>query len=285
MKNLYDIYENDIASTPANTVGIGNPMLPTAEEPGTEPLCTAKCKKEKKKKSVKEGILDDMDSVLDSGGVLVEFSNWFVEGFSNEYKLKPQDKEDCLNALLHGLTLKNKNTVVINEDKIDEYLDSTKSNIMFDGYAMYITTPIPSSVKKIEVHYANCFDIYSYIEDLSNIDISVYKDSGKSLGDIKASFKKVKDVKFGKLECCDLGISGLNLTTITFNKNSVLLGIDTTRCANLIEIYNGNTVFSNVLNSSFNMNYIKYQLHKANIIPWGSSLTIKSVANKTLTLK
>ena len=50
MKNLYDIYEDGaIASTPGNTVGMGNPMLPTTEENGTEPLVTAKCKKDKKK--------------------------------------------------------------------------------------------------------------------------------------------------------------------------------------------------------------------------------------------
>ena len=50
MKNLYDIYEDGaITSTPGNTVGMGNPMLPTAEEPGTESLVTAKCEKDKKK--------------------------------------------------------------------------------------------------------------------------------------------------------------------------------------------------------------------------------------------
>ena len=78
MKNLYDIYENDITATPTNTVGLGNPMLPTAEEPGTEPLCTAKCKKEKKKKQVKEGILDNMESTLASGDKVMEFIEWYA---------------------------------------------------------------------------------------------------------------------------------------------------------------------------------------------------------------
>lgn len=65
MKNLFQyIEEMEGAATPGNTVGMGNPMLPTAEEPGTEPLCaTAKCKKEKKKK-IKESLLDDEDDLL-----------------------------------------------------------------------------------------------------------------------------------------------------------------------------------------------------------------------------
>ena len=39
-------------ATPANTMGMGNPKMPTEDgEVGTEPLKTAKCKKEKVKKS------------------------------------------------------------------------------------------------------------------------------------------------------------------------------------------------------------------------------------------
>lgn len=56
------------AATPGNTLGIGNPMAPTATEPGTEPIIPKhpRNKKDKKKlKSLKESLLDDFDKMSD----------------------------------------------------------------------------------------------------------------------------------------------------------------------------------------------------------------------------
>lgn len=63
MKRLIDYIEEcgEGCSTPGNTMGMGNPMPPTEEAQGSEPLC-GKCKKEKKKKKVTESILDTDDS-------------------------------------------------------------------------------------------------------------------------------------------------------------------------------------------------------------------------------
>lgn len=49
MKSLYT-YLEDLAATPANTIGMGNPIPPINGEVGSEPIIAAKCKKEKKKK-------------------------------------------------------------------------------------------------------------------------------------------------------------------------------------------------------------------------------------------
>ena len=54
------------AATPGNTLGMGNPMAPTATEPGTEPIIPKhpRNKKDKKKiKSFKESLLDDFDKI------------------------------------------------------------------------------------------------------------------------------------------------------------------------------------------------------------------------------
>ena len=77
MKHILDYIEEECEGcvTPGNTMGMGNPMPPTEEAPGSEPLC-GKCKKEKKKKKVTESILDD-----DFGENLDEqiIENWFKE--------------------------------------------------------------------------------------------------------------------------------------------------------------------------------------------------------------
>lgn len=63
MKHLIDYIEEcgEGCATPGNTMGMGNPMPPTEEAQGSEPLC-GKCKKEKKKKKVTESILDTDNS-------------------------------------------------------------------------------------------------------------------------------------------------------------------------------------------------------------------------------
>jgi mRNA-degrading endonuclease RelE of RelBE toxin-antitoxin system len=83
MKYIFELYnecDGSICSTPANTLGMGNPMLPGENgEVGSEPIC-AKCKKEKvkKKKSsedskIKEGLLSDMEDNLKIGKNESEF--------------------------------------------------------------------------------------------------------------------------------------------------------------------------------------------------------------------
>ena len=50
MKSLYEylLKECDGCTTPGNTLGMGNPMVPTAEEPGSEPVIPTHPKKKKK---------------------------------------------------------------------------------------------------------------------------------------------------------------------------------------------------------------------------------------------
>jgi hypothetical protein len=62
MKSIADIYNEMEVTTPANTMGVGNPLPPTDITPGSEPICV-KCKKDKKKKTVKESIFDTSDNI------------------------------------------------------------------------------------------------------------------------------------------------------------------------------------------------------------------------------
>ena len=55
MKSLYEylLKECDGCATHGNTLGMGNPMVPTAEEPGSEPMIPTHPRKKKSKKSNK----------------------------------------------------------------------------------------------------------------------------------------------------------------------------------------------------------------------------------------
>ena len=127
MKNLFQyIEEMEGAATPGNTVGMGNPMLPTAEEPGTEPLCaTAKCKKEKKKK-VKESLLDDEDDLVNANPDTIyikEVAKWIKDNNSNQKPIEWIEKH-----LSYAEKGKKHLGLVWNDDfdnDADEFLDLT----------------------------------------------------------------------------------------------------------------------------------------------------------------
>ena len=263
MKNLYDIYETDITATPANTVGLGNPMLPTAEEPGTEPLIpTAKAKKEKKKKQVKEGILDNMESTLASGDKVMEFIEWYAT--QQLYAYPNWNKEEHVKEYIKSVKVEN-DTIIIDMKNIKGAYSS--SDIDF----MVLKDPIPKGIKTVKV--INCdykFHISSFDSDI-NFNIEVY-DSSKYLGEVIMSYRKIKDIKIESIKCGKLTINSHTANSIMFkDKNSEILELDLKACPKLEEIY-GN--LSTLTKAAFPIKYIKYQLCRDNILPWGIDLTI-----------
>lgn len=268
MKYIFDIYNECDGATPANTMGMGNPMLPTAEEPGTEPLtATAKkqSKKQRKNKVVKEGVLGNTDDVLKQGDdvtKLMQFVDWYIDNQSKEYRRLAKDKlRELYMTLMH---FEDKNTVVID-------LANDNSSL---GDILVVKDALPGNVKTIKVY--NCkyeFNIQSYIGDLSNVDIEVYRDNGKSFSNIVASFKSKagEHIRFGKLICSDFELRCM-AETVTIDNDSVILNLDTSASSSLTNIYGK---LSNVDSAMLNHKLVKTQLCQAGFLPWGCKLTVK----------
>ena len=270
MKNLYDIYEDGITVTPANTVGMGNPMLPTVEEPGTEPLLsTAKLKK--KKKQVKEGILDDMEKTISNSGTLLEFAEWFVNSFLTEYPKYKDDKDIFISDILNCITLEGKNTVVIDTSKAAE----------IDADIMVICNnyKLPKDINCIKVYNmggVRDFKIQSYITDLSNLNIEVYSDYGKYYGRLYISVKtKPGDhIKLNKIICDTLKISALKAESLTINNDSTILVLDFKDFRKLKELYYNFFGKCNIIGLIANSDLITWLMKSNGIIPWASQLKI-----------
>lgn len=58
-----DLFECEGAVTPGNTLGMGNPMVPTDNHNGTEPVIPTHPRNKKKRKHLKESLLDDFDTL------------------------------------------------------------------------------------------------------------------------------------------------------------------------------------------------------------------------------
>jgi hypothetical protein len=267
---IYDIYNEECCVTPGNTMGMGNPMLPTAEEPGTEPLApTAKTKTEKKQKRkkdvVKEGILDDIDTSLDKGDKLVSIIEWYKT--QRDYAREATDDSD-IKLLMERLSFEGKDTLVIDcKGIINEVVDE-----------FYIKDNLPNGIKNVKVinSKGTCFKVYSFTTDLSNINFSVFEDNGRMYGDIifHAKIRAGKDLKIGDLLCCGFNVNAPAIETLTIGNNSVALEIHLGSCPKLNELY-GPT--RDAQDYTVCKNFIRYQLAANGKFAWGATMNISNV--------
>lgn len=268
MKNIFDVYNECDGATPANTMGMGNPMLPTAEEPGTEPLTpTAKTKTEKKQKrkkdTVKEGILDDIDTTIGNGDKLVSIIEWYKK--QREYAHANIDDDD-VKDLWECLSFEGKDTLVIDcKGLINEITD-----------AFYIKDNLPNGIKNVKVINAEVtvFKVYSFTTDLSNINFSVFEDNGRTYGNIifHVKIRAGKELKIGDLLCCEFTVNAPAIETLTIGNNSVVLELHVGRCPKLNEIYGH---IRDAQDVTVCHNFIKYQLAALGKLSWGINLHIK----------
>jgi hypothetical protein len=278
MRTLYDVYNIDecgeIASTPANTIGMGNPMLPTAEEPGTEPIIpTAKTKTEKKQKKqkvkeeIKEGILADMNDTIQAGDDLVEFADWYATNLLVYYN--KFDKSELMNNLLGMISIENKDTVIIDVSKDESTI----------GNSLIIKNPnIPGKIKTLKYINANkkvSANIYvlSYVGNLANMNIEVYRDNGKSYGNLMFKVNKSggQHAMLGKItcDCLDFEFRG---DSLSINNDSIILELNLKHSYNLTNLY---TKLPHITSATVCKKLIQRQLSEAGIWPWGIKLDIR----------
>lgn len=148
MKSLQDILKECDLATPGNTIGMGNPMSPTNNTPGSEPICPD-CKKGKKKKKVKESLLDVNDNIEKFDETIIRV--W----------LDTHAQEDAPNIQINDdLTLNAKfATIFLGEnEQIPEFIRFKQAHHLFI-YGEIAGDPIkihedllPSSMRKFDIN-------------------------------------------------------------------------------------------------------------------------------------
>ena len=273
MKNLYDIYEDGaIASTPGNTVGMGNPMLPTAEEPGTEPLVTAKCKKDKKKcKKVKEGLLDNIDNTIDNLDnndlAVLNFIDYLIANKNSKY-INWEDDE-LKKFYLQKISSDKKGTIII---------DYTNKNYWEASALSYI--PIIKDMPVNNIKIINCgkdtIVVKPFIADLSKFNIEIYKDKRIKSGNLTISCEDshLELIKLCTFKCDEVKLFGSSIKQVEINKNTSSSDCNTFEldyCPNLDEIKGS---ILNINNIVLPARYVKKCLCKLGIISNSSKLSI-----------
>ena len=108
--------------------------------------------------------------------------------------------------------------------------------------------------------------IHSYISDLSQFNIEVYRDNGSKYGNLDAAFKMKTTgttVKFGNIKAELFNISSPKIKTIEVGKNCNILEPNFEQCTSLEDI-KGNLGRSEELHLS--RHFVKCQLVKSGLL-------------------
>lgn len=271
MKRIIDFYENEIAATPANTMGMGNPAAPTDTTVGTEPLDPKHPKNKKKKKECKvaEGVLSDIDASLNATDEVIEFARWYTTA---QLDGKGEVDEDAIAMLLSGLKHNGNGEWTIDVGVQYDFPGTPKK---YDPDRLLIPrTGLPKNVKKIT--YINAkYGIYlaSYAGDISNFTIEVFEDNHRTFGDLECAFKMAtagNDIKFGNVTCDIFKINHPKMETLSIKDNTIL----EVRLDNNPKLETVYGKFSNASLVKISNKLVTHALAQNGLIPWGCKLQL-----------
>lgn len=275
MKSIIDIYNIDEcglnAGAPANTLGMGNPMVPGYGDAcklgtaGSEPL-TGKCKKSKKKISeepkVKESILDDIDDQIRQGDEFAKLSpivEWWKTQRSHQ---RNRTSDEAEKFLYSRLRIENKSLIIDCKDA---------QNTVLDGF--FVKDQLPLGINTIKVY--NCrgkFFVYALSEDISFIDFEIYTDEGRTYSDIFIHGAKLRSLDLGNIICSKFTINASLIESLLLGKNSEIIEYDLSMC-NKLELFYGN--FMGAANITIPRKVLKYYLCQQGFMSWGAEINIR----------
>lgn len=279
--SLIDFYECGLNATPANTVGMGNPMPATENTPGSEPLVpTKKCKKAKcKKEKIDEAsILGDLEDTLKTGDDIVnaifDLANHLAD-CAKQYENVSYTEDEIMELTNYAINNKAISTgkpgEIIYDSKGFDNIKDRKTSIFvrelfynFDAITINPKT-FPKSIKKIIFkNFSIDCDIDLYGDnDISNLDIIVEGDAA-----LRVTVKESNNiVKLGKVICnefimSDNYIKNIKPVGVSFKSGSSIKNIDLGDCSH-IESIEGSKL--GVTYFSLNKNIVRHNLIKSGI--------------------
>ena len=212
------------------------------------------------KSSIYEGLLKGQANTLKGGDDLIEFVQWFVDQHVAEEPVV--DTELAFNTMINATELKG-DTIIIDTEKAYNHMIKR-----FDPDRLIIKTALmPSNIKNIKI--INCkysYMIHSYVSDISQFNIEIYKDNGKQYGDIDAAFKMKTTgdaVKFGNIKARAFTVSSPKIKTIEIGKDCDILEPNFEQCMQLEDI-KGSLGMPDEFKVS--RHFVKYQLVKSGLL-------------------
>jgi hypothetical protein len=237
-------------ATPANTMGMGDVMLPDGENFGVDGI--PQKRKSKKKKKVSESIFDEDDNMndIDKNSLLYGFLDCLLKTLNKYGKGSPKyTVEQVFNYVKqHNIVTVDKSEVTINYKNYCDAPDPTGRyevyglrgtvDLLCRGWINLSTDYLPKQLKKIIFKDYDVV-IILYGINLSNTDIECDKS-------ISIRCQNEGDITLGNIICDSLNISDWSnnerdgVKSISFKQNSNINKLDIANCLGIENIFANN---------------------------------------------
>lgn len=281
MKNLNKyLQECGEVATPANTMGMGDVMLPDGENLGVDGIPQ---KKNKKKKKISESVFDEEDNMndIDKNSLLYGFLNCLSKTIDKyDKRFGKYSIGNVLNYVKHyDIVTVDKSTIIINYENFkkapnpkdrNEEIGMLGAVDLLSPQNMKISTDfLPKNLKKII--FNNNVVISLYGNDLSNLDI-------ESNGIIYIRCQSKGDIMFGNISCDLLDISDSShnqrdIKSISFKPDSNINVLDLRECYGLEDLKGNDLDIKHITIEDY---FIRNYLVKHKIIKQTPNIAIRT---------
>lgn len=275
MKSIIDFYECGLNATPANTMGMGNPMPATENTPGSEPLVPSKkCKKAKcKKEKIDEASILDIEGTIKDGDNVVYIID-YIKFLAESKRLERYDESDINDVINYCLKY---NVLVCNKpgEIVCDYSNLEKGArddrmSFFKSYSLVCaasgieidTKLLTKSIKKITFKNFKteiCLDLFGN-NDLSGVDLEFTE------GNLKiTAMDSDAIVKFGKVNCNTLYVrdnlnKDIHPKGISLKTGSTIQTLDLSKCHQLGLLIGKKLNISSI---ALNPNFVEYAVRNS----------------------
>ena len=182
MKTIISIIEEIEAGTPGNTMGMGNPMPPIGDIPGSEPILPLhrSSKKRKAKKKIKESIFSDVEDIVNDDTVLFnEITKQLIDdGLFSDIRYSK-----CSPGFVNSITYDRKtNTLNVSDDI---YIFIPRGKNLVDVFSKYTTI----GIKIDKIHCKGIIRIISNATSKSDLPVIsgvfIKSNSFRSIGGVR----------------------------------------------------------------------------------------------------
>lgn len=210
-------------------------------------------------KTLKESLLDDIETTYNEGGKILQLVEWWKTQRSYQ-RNKTSDESEKFIA--DRLRIENKALIIDCKDA---------KNTVLDGF--FIKDSLPLGINTVKVY--NCpgvFYVYALSEDISFVDFEIYTDEGRTYGDIFIHGGKLHSLDLGNIICSKFTINASLIESLLIGKNSEIIEYELSMCHKLERFY-GN--FMGASDISIPKKVLKHYLCQQGFMSWGAEINIR----------
>ena len=210
--------------------------------------------------TLKESLLDDIETTYKDGGKLLQVVEWWK---AQRVHARIKTSAEAEAFIADRIRIENKALIIDCKDAKDTVLDG-----------LFVKDSLPFGINTIKVY--NCksnFYVYAHSEDISFVDFEIYTDEGRTYGDIYVHGGKLQSLDLGNIVCCKLKIHAQKIKALLIGKNSEVIEYDLQMCYDLERFY-GN--FMGASDITIPKQALKNYLCQQGFMSWGAELNIKN---------